>query len=595
MRLINVKACSLELFTDPVSVPYAILSHTWAEDEISFQDLEGDREALELREGFVKIRETCRLAIENGLDYAWVDTCCIDKTSSAELSEAINSMFKWYGSAAVCYAFLSDLSKSPSSGDELLKSLEHCRWFTRGWTLQELIAPPEVLFLDEDWNPRGTKSELRLHLELITGVDRTVLYDSTQLSMIPLAKRMSWAAKRKTSRIEDLAYCLLGIFDINMAMIYGEGPKAFIRLQEEILKKTTDLSLFAWQSNDTDTYRGLLARSPLEFQQCGSIIPNTDQFRFREEISLTNKGARINAMLHHSGNGLYIMDLDCYRGNRTSKDRIGIFLSRTVDSYVRRSPQETTSSISSNKPSQIYIQSDIQDPISSGLEDDRNYGIHISFEESGYKYTASNFHAVPQAYWDVNEQFFFTRGLEGFTAFVHFYVSPSAPSAQAKNLEYIGHKSGQRFLLVCDLQNMPEPLFVLYSEEEFRRQGMAPGFIDPFESIDVYGPQGDRDSLALLNSRARSRPQKKLTARHIGSSDAFEVSVSAFSSDEHPHKIEVRINIGPEATPAKRPTVNVRSISATLSNTKKKTMEKWYQGLSKPSSGSKAEDDSSTG
>ena len=112
-----------------------------------------------------------------------------------------------------------------------------CKWFTRGWTLQELLAPTNLIFFDKEWNLRGLKMDLEEEIEAITGINRWVLNGSTPLSTIPLAKRMSWAAGRQTTRIEDMAYCLLGIFDINMPMIYGEGSRAFIRLQEEILKK----------------------------------------------------------------------------------------------------------------------------------------------------------------------------------------------------------------------------------------------------------------------------------------------------------------------------------------------------------------------
>jgi hypothetical protein len=192
------------------------------------------------RKGFSKVIETCRLAREQYLGYAWIDTCCIDKSSSAELTEAINSMFNWYKEAYICFAFLSDLPGSEgNSGDQL----QRCRWFTRGWTLHELIAPRIVAFYDQGWQMRGTKKALQQELSAITGIDLEILEDSNLLSTIPIARRMSWASHRKTSRVEDRAYSLLGLFDVNVPLIYGEGPKAFFRLQEEIMKQHNDLSL----------------------------------------------------------------------------------------------------------------------------------------------------------------------------------------------------------------------------------------------------------------------------------------------------------------------------------------------------------------
>lgn len=193
------------------------------------------------KKGFSKIIETCRLARRHYLHYAWIDTCCIDKSSSAELTEAINSMFNWYKESAFCFAFLSDL---PGSEDDVLENeLRPCRWFTRGWTLQELTAPKSLEFYDQGWQRRGTKKSLQQELSAITGIDLEIFEDSNLLSTVPVARRMSWTSRRKPSRVEDRAYSLLGLFDVNVPSIYGEGPKAFIRLQEEIMKKNNDLSL----------------------------------------------------------------------------------------------------------------------------------------------------------------------------------------------------------------------------------------------------------------------------------------------------------------------------------------------------------------
>lgn len=177
-----------------------------------------------------------KLAADAGIRYAWVDTCCIDKSSSAELTEAINSMYRWYQRSAICYAYLSDLSPS----DSLNIALPSCRWFTRGWTLQELIAPTEMRFFDRSWIDRGSKESLCTKLSAITAIDTKVLRHELPLSSIAIAQRMSWAAKRETTRIEDRSYSLFGLFGVHK-------ETAFRRLQEEIIKSTLDMSIFAWK------------------------------------------------------------------------------------------------------------------------------------------------------------------------------------------------------------------------------------------------------------------------------------------------------------------------------------------------------------
>ncbi|KAJ0305620.1 hypothetical protein COL516b_005317 [Colletotrichum fioriniae] len=254
MWLINTQTHKLEEFTGRQIPPYAILSHTWGKEEVSFQDMKAPMFSIwqraTSRAGFVKILNTCRLAHQHKLQYAWVDTCCIDKSSSAELTEAINSMFKWYRRADICYAWLSDLDPSADivsdfdgSGD-----LGKCRWFTRGWTLQELIAPREVEFYDRDWTLVGRKSELVRQLYAVTAIAIDVLRgDEGALWRTCVAEKMSWAAGRETTRVEDAAYCLMGIFGINMPLFYGEEERAFRRLQNEIMRESDDVTILAWE------------------------------------------------------------------------------------------------------------------------------------------------------------------------------------------------------------------------------------------------------------------------------------------------------------------------------------------------------------
>ena len=192
-----------------------------------------------------KIRDACRVARANGYRYLWIDSCCIDKTSSSELSEAINSMYQWYARADVCYAFLADV---PAEEDHRRgeSKFRQSRWFARGWTLQELIAPANVLFLCDDWTCIGSKHSLASLITEITNVSYNALLRVEPLKEFCVAERLSWAARRQTTRVEDRAYSLLGIFGINMPTLYGEGEGAFRRFQEEIMRRIPDQSLFAW-------------------------------------------------------------------------------------------------------------------------------------------------------------------------------------------------------------------------------------------------------------------------------------------------------------------------------------------------------------
>jgi hypothetical protein len=305
--------------TPPVN-EYAILSHTWGKGEVSFQDIK-DLEKAKKMKGFAKIASTCEKALEQGLFYAWVDTCCIDKTSSAELSEAINSMFKWYGSSKVCFVFLEDFAPGAGGVDE--ETLPKCRWFGRGWTLQELIAPHNVHFFDSEWNFYGEKKNLVDLLHRITRVDCDVLWDPCNLQHISVAKRMSWASDRKTTRPEDLAYCLLGMFDVNIPLLYGEGDKGFIRLQEAILQRSSDLSLFAWVKDSRFGWCDLFASSPKHFSQCSTVKRTCDKAVPEPLIVIGNIGIQVTTSLAcwdpgskeaANSSPIRFLHLGCYRG-----------------------------------------------------------------------------------------------------------------------------------------------------------------------------------------------------------------------------------------------------------------------------------------
>jgi len=307
MRLLDTGTLELCEF-QPGSIPeYAILSHTWGDQEVLYDDARHGRDRL-LACGKVvgldKLLKSTAEATKNGYQYLWNDTCCIDKSSSAELSEAINSMFAWYRDSEVCYAYLADFD---STKGETLSS-RPIRWFTRGWTLQELIAPLKVYFYDKNWVRFGDKWSLAAHLVAVTGINELVFRwhfdpihylavygdDNTDLNQdhLPrhspkspcnfcrrdlnhviesfrIATRMSWAASRETTRPEDMAYSLLGIFGVNMPMLYGEGERAFLRLQQAILQTSTDQSILAFDAGalryEYGAERDVLARHPTQF------------------------------------------------------------------------------------------------------------------------------------------------------------------------------------------------------------------------------------------------------------------------------------------------------------------------------------------
>ncbi|KAI0449214.1 HET-domain-containing protein [Xylaria acuta] len=233
MRLLNIETFEVEEFYDPPK--YAILSHTW-DREMTLRAWQSS--SRRRREAYRKAACAAQQATRDGLDYIWIDTICIDKTSSAELSEAINSMFSWYEAAEVCYAYLSDVVFEGATDCEGL--IRRSRWFTRGWTLQELIAPSKLIFYSSNWKRIGTRDRMGLLLSQITGIKSHYL--------MPERHRLSWVSNRVTTRPEDIAYCLLGLFCINMPLLYGERGNAWIRLQKELIAVSDDESIFAWVS-----------------------------------------------------------------------------------------------------------------------------------------------------------------------------------------------------------------------------------------------------------------------------------------------------------------------------------------------------------
>ncbi|KAG9236750.1 heterokaryon incompatibility protein-domain-containing protein, partial [Amylocarpus encephaloides] len=281
MRLIHTTTLQLQEFFGEAVPRYAILSHRWEDDEVTFQDLvNGEAKS---RAGWMKVLSCCQKSKGDGWTYLWIDSCCIDKTSSAELSEAINTMFEWYERSQMCYAYLSDVPPATNFSKSAQRTFFiQSQWFTRGWTLQELLAPRWVEFLASDWSEIGTKSSLAGLISVATRIKHLFNYRSASI-----AQKMSWASTRQTTRVEDGAYCLMGLFEVNMPLLYGEGMNAFLRLQLQILSQNDDETIFAWERERSDG--GLLAPSPTCFQNAGNMeIGNFDSFR--PPFTMTNKG-----------------------------------------------------------------------------------------------------------------------------------------------------------------------------------------------------------------------------------------------------------------------------------------------------------------
>ncbi|KAL6248536.1 hypothetical protein RBB50_004791 [Rhinocladiella similis] len=342
MRLINCQTFQLEWFADDSIPEYAILSHRWEDHEVSFEDMQGHFGFVRARrkKGYAKIQQSALIALrKHHLAYMWVDTCSINKESSAELSEAINSMYAWYKNSKVCLAYLSDVpgGEPATATSKFGRSL----WFTRGWTLQELIAPEIVEFYASDWSYCGTREDLKEVIARITRIPRGVLANGN-LERYSIARRMSWASDRRTTRVEDTAYCLLGIFNVNMPMIYGEGQKAFRRLQEEIIKRSDDQSIFAWTMvEDTP---GLLANSPTNFKDCNDVyrVPNWATPVKRQHYAFTNMGLKIRMPLVIWSLDIYIGVLNCAKQDYGHAVWIGLFLIYKEGQYFRTTFGDTT-------------------------------------------------------------------------------------------------------------------------------------------------------------------------------------------------------------------------------------------------------------
>lgn len=332
MRLLHTKSYQLETFLGTDTPPYAILSHTWGQDEFVFEDLRVPitNQLDNPKRGLRKVLQTCALAIKDGFDYVWIDTCCIDKSSSAELSEAINSMFAWYRRSSNCYVWLEDVTLSEVAAGQC-DGFEDSNWFRRGWTLQELIAPHGVTFYDSNWNLIDDRYSLAGRISDLTSIKQGLLQrrherrgDFEDLPRLfsdldfvrgrgndnldyhlwntSTATRMAWAAGRRTSRAEDEAYCLLGLFDVNMPLLYGEGRnKAFRRLIFEMLQHNqADSSILLWQMSrfecDTPWLCLPTALRPSHFE-CGFLGLHLNPLWPKPDLVVTPRGLEVSVWL----------------------------------------------------------------------------------------------------------------------------------------------------------------------------------------------------------------------------------------------------------------------------------------------------------
>lgn len=343
MRLINIRTLQLTSFDE--APPYAILSHRWTDQEMTFERFM--KPAQRTGPGFNKIERFCKLLRKasfyssmslDPVEWCWVDTCCIDKRSSAELSEAVNSMARWYMNATVCVAHLGDVSSLDAQADHRETQLGQSTWFTRGWTLQELLFSSYIMFYDRDWSlvpgfNKRTRSGA-LALSLICGVPEHCLLDSQFVYKESVADRMSWASRRQTTRPEDEAYCLLGLFNINMPLLYGEGSsRAFFRLQKEIIERYDDETIFAWLELKPEPNRPqreimpILAPHPSWFVKRMRLSTHPAPFVARSPYRITNRGlAIVSAAVEFSdipplngeralslvGREVIVLQLNCY-------------------------------------------------------------------------------------------------------------------------------------------------------------------------------------------------------------------------------------------------------------------------------------------
>lgn len=331
MRLLHATHLYMKVFHGSKIPPYVILSHRWedADEEVELKDFELGNASN--KQGYVKVQNLCRIAREYGVEWVWLDTCNIDKANSTELNEAINSMYKWYANSEFCVAYLFDYDSHKH------KSIGVSTWFNRCWTLQELISPRTVRFYDGLWHFCGTKAKVCKKLAEITGIDTDTLRGADP-RRCSIAQRMSWAAGRQATRIEDEAYSLLGLFDLSLPMLYGDGEKAFMTLQERIIQYSDDPTILAWDSefsDDPEACHGLLAKSPSAFRGCRNT-KLIDERKRVSKLTYNFTGVELETLTTPHGMNTYICVLDCTSSAEPGeRDAILVERLEDEDQYAR--------------------------------------------------------------------------------------------------------------------------------------------------------------------------------------------------------------------------------------------------------------------
>lgn len=302
MRLINTSTFQLCEFTMSLP-PYATFSHVTDENRVSFQDCAQIK--WELYSGIVKIlMRACGQARDAGFAWLWNYAACVDSNSCAAQSEAINSLAQIYRSCGRSIIYLGDLNSKLVEDEEVLERMAECRWMRNIWAIPQIIFSGVAYFYSSDWSPIGTKASLISRLSSIMGIDEPVLEDSDLLEEYSLARRMSWASEMTASRVEDFAYALVGLFDVSMSILYGEGQKAFLKLQEEIMRDTDDFSLMAWDNGEAQEYNGLFAHSPACFRRFRN--GPTTPLRVNGEVEIQCKGITIQTSFWKTETGLFL-------------------------------------------------------------------------------------------------------------------------------------------------------------------------------------------------------------------------------------------------------------------------------------------------
>ncbi|APA10080.1 hypothetical protein sscle_05g048500 [Sclerotinia sclerotiorum 1980 UF-70] len=327
MRLLEMKSpgeFSLIHVATHDTLPYAILSHTWTDQEVTYKDLiSGTGKS---KSGYEKIKFCGEQAAKDGLRYFWVDTCCIDKSNLTELSEAINSMFRWYRNAKKCYVYLTDVS---TPGDDVYVqanqstwevAFRSSRWFTRGWTLQELIAPAEVEFFSQERKLLGDKRSLEKPIYEITRIPFQALRGDP-FSDFSIAERKRWVAQRQTTEEEDLAYCLLGLCEVSMPLIYGEG--------KEVALKRLEMTVKLFSTNESEP-------KDLKDNTASFIVP------FGRNLNFIGRGTQlteVEAKLFTGGKTQLLLEL-VYRIRDRYKDCLVIWIPATNTESLHQAYRE---------------------------------------------------------------------------------------------------------------------------------------------------------------------------------------------------------------------------------------------------------------